>query len=100
MSRPLGICMLSSKFYATSDHGGGLECSARRLFRELLDGGHRITVLTRNYDRLPRRELIDGVAVHRFPVWGRSRTLVSLSYLVQSLGWLARWTRPAANSSP
>lgn len=80
--------MLSSKFYATSDHGGGLEYSARKLFRQLLDDGHRIIVLTRNYDRLPRRELIDGVAVHRFPVWGRSRLLVSLSYLVQALAWL------------
>ncbi|MBI3010602.1 MAG: glycosyltransferase [Candidatus Omnitrophica bacterium] len=86
----LRICMLASKFYAASDMGGGLERSARRLAQALYARGHRVYVLTRNYDRLPRREEIDGAWVERFPVWGRSRWLVSLSYLVQSLGWLIR----------
>ena len=71
----LGICMLSSKFYAVSDMGGGLERSARRLFQCLLAAGHRIIVLTRNYDGLPNHEVIEGVSVYRFPVWGRSRKM-------------------------
>ena len=89
----LGICMLATKFYASSDMGGGLERSAHRLMEELLQAGHRIVVLTRNYDGLARREEIDGVPVERFPIWGRSRVMVSLSYLVQSLWWLMRHRR-------
>lgn len=83
-----GICMLSSKCYASSDMGGGLERSAHRLCRQLLTDGCRVFVLTRNYDGLARQELIDGVEVRRFPVWGRQRVLASLSYLVQALWWL------------
>ena len=84
----LTICMLGAKFYARSDMGGGLERSARRLFEQLLASGCRVVVLTRDYDGLPRREVIDGVVVHRFRVWGSSRALASLSYLAQSLCWL------------
>ena len=84
----LTICMLGAKFYARSDMGGGLEQSARRLFEQLLASGCRVVVLTRDYDGLPRREVIDGVVVHRFRVWGSSRGLASLSYLAQSLCWL------------
>ena len=85
--------MLATKFYASSDMGGGLERSARRLILELRRAGHHVTVLTRNYDGLPRREAIDGAMVERFPIWGRSRLLTSLSYLVQSLWWLIRHRR-------
>ncbi len=84
----ISICMLGAKFYARSDMGGGLEWSARRLFEQLLASGCRVMVLTRDYDGLPRREVIDGVVVHRFRVWGSSRGLASLSYLAQSLAWL------------
>ena len=77
--------MLATKFYASSDMGGGLEQSARRLFGELRRLGYRVIVLTRNYDRLPAREMIDGVEVHRLPVWGRSPVPASLSYLIQAL---------------
>ena len=82
------VCMLATKFYATSDMGGGLERSARRLFQELLARGWRVVVLTRNYDGLQAREVIDGVEVIRLPLWGRSRVMASLSYLLQALGWL------------
>jgi glycosyltransferase involved in cell wall biosynthesis len=85
--------MLATKFYATSDMGGGLERSARQLFQHLLANGHRVMVLTRNYDRLKPHELIDGVEVHRFPIWGRARVTVSLSYFLQSLWWLVRHRR-------
>lgn len=88
LGQSLSICMLATKFYATSDMGGGLERSARRLMLSLGQAGHRLVVLTRNYDGLPRREEIDGAQVERLPVWGRSRWLVSLSYLLQALGWL------------
>jgi len=84
----MGIAMLATKFYAQSDMGGGLERSARRLFRHLVEAGYRVVVLTRNYDRLPRREELDGVLVERFPIWGRSQVMVSLSYLLQALWWL------------
>lgn len=84
----LGICMVAAKFYARSDMGGGLERSARRLFQHLLSLGQRVTVLTRNYDRLPSRETIEGVQVVRFPVWGRSRVGASLSFLLQAMWWL------------
>jgi len=80
--------MLSAKFYASSDMGGGLERSARRLFQYLLASGYRVVVLTRNYDGLARREVIDGVVVYRFPLWGTSKAMISLSYLVQGLAWL------------
>ena len=88
-----GVCMLSSKFYARSDMGGGLERSARRLFGELLAAGWRVFVVTRNYDRLPSREVIEGVQVHRLPIWGRSQAMISLSYLVQALVWLIAYRR-------
>jgi glycosyltransferase involved in cell wall biosynthesis/lysophospholipase L1-like esterase len=89
----LGVVMLLAKGYARSDMGGGVERSAHRLATFLAAEGHRVHVLTRNYDRLSRRADVDGVVVHRFRVWGRSRALASLSYLVQSLAWLVRHRR-------
>lgn len=90
---PLRIVMLGTKFYAQSDMGGGLERSARRLFAALLRAGHQVSVLTRNYDRLPARDVIDGVTVYRLPVVGPGRLGASVSYLVQALWWLVRQRR-------
>lgn len=90
---PLGVVMLSSKFSAASDMGGGVERSARRLIAFLTGAGHRVTVLTRNYDGLPRRGVLEGAAIERFPVWGRGRVPASVSYLLQSLWWLIRHRR-------
>jgi len=86
--QPLRVVMLATKFYATSDMGGGLERSARRLFEPLIRAGYAITVLTRNYDRLPAQDTVDDVAVQRIALWGQARVLVSLSYLAGSLWWL------------
>jgi len=87
MSEKLGIVMLATKFYGLSDMGG-LERSARRLFQHLLLAGHRVIVLTRNYNRLASQEMIDGVIVYRFPLWGASRVAISLGYLVHCICWL------------
>ncbi len=78
MSEKFGILMLATKFYGLSDMGG-LERSARRLFQHLLLAGHRVIVLTRNYDRLASQEMIDGVIVYRFPLWGASPVSISLA---------------------
>jgi glycosyltransferase involved in cell wall biosynthesis len=87
------IVMLATKFYARSDMGGGLERSARRLIRWLRAAGHDVVVLTRNYDRLPRRETIDGAQVVRFAVWPGGRLGASASYLVKALAWLVAHRR-------
>jgi glycosyltransferase involved in cell wall biosynthesis len=53
-------------------HISGLTVYARRLNKALVERGHTVTVLTSRYaHHLPRREVIDGVYVHRSRVWAR-----------------------------
>jgi glycosyltransferase involved in cell wall biosynthesis len=50
-------------------HTSGLTIYAERLARALADRGHRVTVLTAQYDKsLPRKEHLHGVDVVRVPV--------------------------------
>ncbi|HEY5983195.1 MAG TPA: glycosyltransferase family 4 protein [Anaerolineales bacterium] len=50
-------------------HTSGLTIYAERLARALAQRGHHVTVMTTQYDeRLPRRELMDGIEVLRVPV--------------------------------
>jgi len=87
MPHKLGIVMVATKFYANSDMGG-LEQFARRLFQYLSLAEYRVFVLTRNYDGLASREVVDGVHVYRFPLWGSSKLAISLGYMVQALVWM------------
>jgi glycosyltransferase involved in cell wall biosynthesis len=53
-------------------HISGLTVYAQRLNKALVERGHTVTVLTSRYaHHLPRREVIDGVYVHRSRVWAR-----------------------------
>jgi glycosyltransferase involved in cell wall biosynthesis len=53
-------------------HISGLTVYAQRLNKALVERGHSVTVLTCRYSHdLPRREVIDGVYVHRSRVWTR-----------------------------
>lgn len=50
-------------------HTSGLTIYAERLARAFARRGHRVTVMTTQYDKsLPRQEMIDGVRVVRVPV--------------------------------
>jgi len=64
----------------------GLTIYAERLARGLAQRGHRVTVLTSQYDRtLPRVERLDGVSVVRAPVLLR----VSKGVIMPTFGLLA-----------
>jgi glycosyltransferase involved in cell wall biosynthesis len=53
-------------------HISGLTVYAQRLNKALVERGHSVTVLTCRYAHdLPRREVIDGVYVHRSRIWAR-----------------------------
>jgi len=67
-------------------HISGLTIYVERLARALADRGHRVTVLTSQYDRsLPREEHLHGVDVIRAPVALR----VSKGVIMPSLGRIA-----------
>ncbi len=64
----------------------GLTIYVERLARGLARRGHRVTVLTSQYDpSLPKVELLDGVRVVRVPVLAR----ISKGVLMPTFGWLA-----------
>ncbi|WP_298401322.1 glycosyltransferase family 4 protein [uncultured Chloroflexus sp.] len=64
----------------------GLTIYVERLARGLARRGHRVTVLTSQYDpSLPKVELRDGVRVVRAPVLAR----ISKGVLMPTFGWLA-----------
>src|SRR5512136_1057606 len=72
-------------------HTSGLTIYAERLARGMAARGHRVTVLTSQYDHsLPRLERLDGVQVVRAPVLCR----VSKGVIMPTFGLLAnRFTR-------
>ena len=64
----------------------GLTIYVQRLATALARRGHRITVLTSQYDpSLPLREIMDGVQVVRAPVLAR----ISKGVIMPTFGWLA-----------
>jgi glycosyltransferase involved in cell wall biosynthesis len=64
----------------------GLTIYVQRLATELARRGHRVTVLTSQYDpSLPLREIMDGVNVVRAPVLAR----ISKGVIMPTFGWLA-----------
>ena len=67
-------------------HTSGLTIYVERLARALADRGHRVTVLTSQYDRsLSREEHLDGVSVVRVPVAFR----VSKGVIMPTFGLVA-----------
>jgi glycosyltransferase involved in cell wall biosynthesis len=67
-------------------HTSGLTIYAERLARALADRGHRVTVLTSQYDKtLPRTEQLHGVDVVRVPVAFR----VSKGVIMPTFGAMA-----------
>jgi len=73
-------------------HVSGLTIYVERLARALVARGHRVTVLTAQYDRtLAEREQVDGVDVVRVPVMMR----VSKGVIMPTIGWLANRLVPA-----
>ena len=67
-------------------HTSGLTIYAERLARALAARGHRVTILTSQFDpKLPQEEFVDGVRVVRVPVLMR----VSKGVIMPSFGWIA-----------
>lgn len=67
-------------------HTSGLTIYVERLARALAERGHRVTVLTSQYDKsLPRAEHLHGVDVVRVPVAFR----VSKGVIMPTFGWRA-----------
>lgn len=67
-------------------HTSGLTIYVERLACTLVERGHRVTVLTSQYEsHLPRNEVKDGVRIVRAPVWFR----VSKGVIMPSFGYLA-----------
>jgi glycosyltransferase involved in cell wall biosynthesis len=72
-------------------HISGLTVYAQRLNKALVERGHSVTVLTCRYSHdLPRREVIDGVYVHRSRVWARFSKGVVMPFYPLWATWLAR----------
>ncbi|WP_298816372.1 glycosyltransferase family 4 protein [Chloroflexus sp.] len=64
----------------------GLTIYVERLARGLARRGHKVTILTSQYDpSLPRFEILDGVRIARAPVLAR----VSKGVIMPTFGWLA-----------
>jgi glycosyltransferase involved in cell wall biosynthesis len=67
-------------------HTSGLTIYAERLAKALVLRGHRVTILTSQYDKsLPREENMDGVRVVRAPVLFR----ISKGVIMPTFGFLA-----------
>jgi glycosyltransferase involved in cell wall biosynthesis len=67
-------------------HTSGLTIYAERLARAFVARGHRVTVMTTQFDRtLPREEQMDGVRIVRVPVAAR----VSKGVLAPTFGYVA-----------
>src|SRR5512141_1214387 len=67
-------------------HTSGLTIYAERLARAFVRRGHKVTVMTTQYDKsLPLEEMMDGVRIVRVPVAVR----VSKGVLAPTFGWVA-----------
>ena len=51
--------------------GGGVIC--KDISEEIVLKGHRVTVVTSQYDSLPRHEIVNGVTIIRLPVVMRKK---------------------------
>ncbi|GAB4143990.1 MAG: glycosyltransferase family 4 protein [Candidatus Promineifilaceae bacterium] len=71
-------------------HMSGLTIYVERLSRALVRQGHKVTVLTSQYDKsLPRYEVVDGVQIQRVPVLFR----ISKGVIMPTFGhWATRET--------
>jgi glycosyltransferase involved in cell wall biosynthesis len=77
--------------------GGGGGYVTRDIMERLAADGHGVSVLTSGFASLPRREVVNGVDIHRVPVCSRRQMEVAslesmLSYLPAGL-WYAMNTR-------
>ncbi len=81
------VCMLVTDMDAAS---GGVQTNSRTLLRELNRRGMQTFACVRNYYGLPSKEMEDGTEIHRSPVWGRSRAINGILYLVDTFIWLLR----------
>ncbi len=67
-------------------HTSGLTIYGERLAKSLVQMGHKVTVLTSQYDKnLPREEVQDGVRIIRAPVLFR----ISKGVIMPTFGWIA-----------
>lgn len=81
--RPLSIVMVSAGFWPAI---GGAERQALELSSALAERGHRVTVLTRRVNGLPRSETVRGVHVRR--LCAPDGALEAPLFLAAALGWL------------
>lgn len=88
-ARPLTVAMLIQRYYP---HLGGAEQQLRALAPRLLVRGVRPLILTRRLPGTPSWELLDGVAVHRFPAGG-PKLLAASQYAAAALAFLWRERR-------
>lgn len=79
--RPLRVAMLTQRYLPFT---GGAELQLAAVLRHLSGGDLETTLITRRHDSSPRRELIEGVQVHRVPVPG-PRAAASLFYSASAL---------------
>ena len=67
-------------------HTSGLTIYVERLSRTLAKRGHKVTILTSQYDpELPKDEVLDGVNIFRVPVWFR----INKGVIMPSFGFFA-----------
>jgi glycosyltransferase involved in cell wall biosynthesis len=69
--------------------GGGVLC--RDLAEGMVDRGHEVSVVTSQFENSPRSEEVNGVTLHRVPVWMRRQQNVAsmasmLSYVPMAIG--------------
>lgn len=86
-SEQIAVCMLVTDIDAPS---GGVQANSRTLLREYARRGMSTFACVRNYYALPADETVDGTAIHRSPVWGRSTAINGVLYLLDTLIWLLR----------
>lgn len=83
-----GMCMLTADIDSPT---GGVQAQSWRLLRGFKERSVTTSVWTRNYHRLPRREVRDGIRIRRSPVLNRAtRVTNSGAYLADAAAWLVR----------
>ncbi len=85
--KKLGVRMIHIDFHPLL---GGAQAHSLRLSRYLQSQGVDVEVITRHYPGLPYDEEIEGVPVHRMPIYNRSKIGASLSFTANALIRLSR----------
>ncbi len=83
----LGVRMIHIEFHPLL---GGAQAHSLRLSRYLQSQGVDVEVITRHYPGLPFYEEVDGIPVHRMPIYNRSKVGASLSFTANALARLVR----------